>query len=141
MVRPSMSGRPRQAAIAMPSQPAGRDPEGTPRCPAGACAGADRRHTPLADLTLFDYVLAESDDTARRLGPSGIERLDEHLRTTVLAYAASDLNVGATARRLHLHPNTVPYRLGRVARLTGQDLRRFAGRGRPGGCPATAVGP
>jgi DNA-binding PucR family transcriptional regulator len=44
----------------------------------------------------------------------------------VLAYAASDLNVGATARRMHLHPNTVHYRLGRVERLTGRDLRRFA---------------
>ncbi len=79
----------------------------------------------LADLTLFDYLLAGADETARRLGPSGIERLDEQLRTTVLAYAASDLNVGATARRLHLHPNTVHYRLGRVERITGRDLRRF----------------
>jgi hypothetical protein len=80
----------------------------------------------LADLTLFDYLLAGADDTARRLGPSGVERLGGDLRQTVLAYAACDLNVGATARRLHLHPNTVHYRLGRVERLTGRDLRRFA---------------
>lgn len=80
----------------------------------------------LADLTLFDYLLAGADDTARRLGPSGVERLDAPLRETLLAYAASDLNVGATARRLHLHPNTVHYRLGRVERLTGRDVRRFA---------------
>jgi PucR C-terminal helix-turn-helix domain/GGDEF-like domain len=80
----------------------------------------------LADLTLLDYLLAGADETARRLGPSGVERLDEHLRETVLAYAACDLNVGATARRLHLHPNTVHYRLGRVERLTGLDLRTFS---------------
>ncbi len=80
----------------------------------------------LADLSLLDYLLAKADDTARRLGPSEVDRLDAPLRETVLAYAASDLNVGATARRLHLHPNTVHYRLGRVERLTGRDVRRFA---------------
>ncbi len=80
----------------------------------------------LADLALLDYLLAEADDTARRIGPSGVDRLDAPLRETVLAYAASDLNVGATARRLHVHPNTVHYRLGRVERLTGRDVRRFA---------------
>jgi PucR C-terminal helix-turn-helix domain/GGDEF-like domain len=80
----------------------------------------------LADLTLFDYLLASADDTARRLGPAGVDRLEAPLRDTVLAYAESDLNVGATARRLHLHPNTVHYRLRRAERLTGRDLRRFA---------------
>ena len=79
----------------------------------------------LADLTLFDYLIGGADDTARRLGPTGLDRLDAPLRETLLAYVASDLNVGATARRLHLHPNTVHYRLGRVERLTGRDVRHF----------------
>jgi hypothetical protein len=80
----------------------------------------------LSDLTLLDYLLAGADSTALRLGPSGVDTLDEPLRATVLAYAANDLNVGATARRMHLHPNTVHYRLGRVASLTGRDLRSFS---------------
>jgi PucR-like helix-turn-helix protein/diguanylate cyclase with GGDEF domain len=79
----------------------------------------------LADLTLFDYLLAGADEAARRLGPRGLERLDAPLRETLLAYAACDLNVGATARRLQLHPNTVHYRLRRLERLTGRDVRRF----------------
>jgi PucR-like helix-turn-helix protein/diguanylate cyclase with GGDEF domain len=79
----------------------------------------------LADLTLFDYLLAGADEAARRLGPSGLERVDAPLRKTLLAYAACDLNVGATARRLQLHPNTVHYRLRRLERLTGRDVRRF----------------
>jgi DNA-binding PucR family transcriptional regulator len=33
--------------------------------------------------------------------------------------------VGATARRLHLHPNTVHYRLRRLEELTGRDVRHF----------------
>jgi hypothetical protein len=80
----------------------------------------------LADLTLLDYLLAGADDTARRLGPGGLDGLDAPLRETLLAYADCDLNVGATARRLGVHPNTVHYRLRRLERLTGRDVRRFA---------------
>jgi DNA-binding PucR family transcriptional regulator len=80
----------------------------------------------LADLSLFDYLLAGADDTAPRLGPEGMGKLDAPLRETLLAYASSDLNVGAAARRLHLHPNTVHYRLRRIERLTGRDVRRLA---------------
>jgi hypothetical protein len=80
----------------------------------------------LADLSLFDYLLAGADDTAPRLGPEGMDKLDAPLRETLLAYASSDLNVGAAARRLHLHPNTVHYRLRRIERLTGRDVRRLA---------------
>jgi DNA-binding PucR family transcriptional regulator len=79
----------------------------------------------LADLSLFDYLLAGADDTAPRLGPEGLDRLEAPLRETLLAYAASDLNVGATARRMHLHPNTVHYRLRSIERLTGRDVRRL----------------
>lgn len=79
----------------------------------------------LADLSLFDYLLAGADDTAARLGPEGLDRLDAPLRETLLAYAGCDLNVGATARRLHLHPNTVHYRLRGIERLTGRDVRRL----------------
>jgi DNA-binding CsgD family transcriptional regulator len=80
----------------------------------------------LADLTLLDYLIAGADSTAHRLGPSELDDLDTHLQATVLAYAANGLNVGATARQMHLHPNTVHYRLHRVARLTGRDLRSFS---------------
>jgi len=79
----------------------------------------------LADLSLFDYLLAGADDTAQRLGPEGLDRVEAPLRETLLAYAGCDLNVGATARRLHLHPNTVHYRLRSIERLTGRDVRRL----------------
>lgn len=79
----------------------------------------------LADLSLFDYLLAGADETAPRLGPEGAAELQPHLRQTLLAYAAADLNVGAAARRLHLHPNTVHYRLRQVERQTRTDMRRL----------------
>jgi DNA-binding PucR family transcriptional regulator len=80
----------------------------------------------LADLTLFEYLLAGADDTARRLAPERVDRIDPPLRETLLAYVGCDLNVGAAARRLHLHPNTVHYRLRRLERITGKDVRRLA---------------
>jgi DNA-binding PucR family transcriptional regulator len=79
----------------------------------------------LADLSLFDYLLAGADDTAPRLGPEGLDGLDAPLRETLLTYAACDLNVGSAARRLHLHANTIHYRLRRIERLTGRDVRRL----------------
>ena len=79
----------------------------------------------LADLTLFDYLLAGADETARRLGPAKLDQLDAPVVETLMAFVACDMNVGATARRLHLHPNTVHYRLQRLERLTGRDVRRF----------------
>ena len=60
------------------------------------------------------------------MGPTGLDALDAPARETLLAYAACNFNAGETARRLHLHTNTVPYRLRRFERVTGRDVRRFA---------------
>src|SRR5215468_8829450 len=48
------------------------------------------------------------------------------LITTLVEFAASDLNAVAAAERLHLHVNTAYYRLDRVAERTGCDVRRLA---------------
>jgi DNA-binding PucR family transcriptional regulator len=45
---------------------------------------------------------------------------------TLRAYADAGLQVLPAARALHVHPNTVHYRLGRIGELTGRDPRRFA---------------
>ncbi|MCS7476436.1 PucR family transcriptional regulator [Umezawaea endophytica] len=46
------------------------------------------------------------------------------LLPTLELYLAEDLNRRRTAARLHLHPNTVDYRLRRVVALTGLDPAR-----------------
>jgi hypothetical protein len=48
------------------------------------------------------------------------------LLPTLELYLAEDLNRRRTAARLHLHPNTVDYRLRRVVALTGLDPGRPA---------------
>ena len=87
------------------------------------------RHGPgivaLEEIALADYLTAGADETARRLIPHGVDKLDA-LAPTLQAYADADLNVARAAERLAVHPNTVHYRLRRVHELTGRDPRRFA---------------
>jgi hypothetical protein len=84
----------------------------------------------LEDIGLLDYLAAGADETARRLVPDGARRLRDEdagaLAATLRAYADCDLNVARAAQRLVVHPNTVHYRLRRVAELTGRDPRRLA---------------
>lgn len=47
-----------------------------------------------------------------------------HLQETVVTYFANELDVGATAAILHLHPNSLRYRLRRVEELLGRSLRQ-----------------
>jgi carbohydrate diacid regulator len=49
------------------------------------------------------------------------------LMETLRAYLDSDLDIARTAETLYVHPNTVRYRLRRIADLTGLDTQRFSG--------------
>lgn len=51
--------------------------------------------------------------------------LDEELRTTIYKFFECSLNVSETARQLFIHRNTLVYRLDKVQRMTGLDLRKF----------------
>ena len=46
---------------------------------------------------------------------------------TIRAFSTADLNVAKAAGQIHVHPNTVRYRLGQIAAKTGYDPRTFAG--------------
>ena len=52
---------------------------------------------------------------------------DGALRATVETYFAAGLNVAAAAKALSLHPNSLRYRLRRIAEITGHDPRTLAG--------------
>lgn len=47
--------------------------------------------------------------------------LDDVTRSVVLAFAAHQMRAAPTARALHMHRNTVLYRLGKARRKTGLD--------------------
>ena len=46
---------------------------------------------------------------------------------TIRAFSSADLNVARAAEQMHVHPNTVRYRLRQIATRTGHDPRTFAG--------------
>ena len=45
------------------------------------------------------------------------------LEEALVAYFAHDLDIVAAAKALHLHPNSIRYRLSRVEQLLGRPLR------------------
>jgi hypothetical protein len=46
---------------------------------------------------------------------------------TIRAFSDADLNVAKAAGQMHVHPNTVRYRLQQIATKTGHDPRTFTG--------------
>lgn len=51
--------------------------------------------------------------------------LNEEMLTTVLTFFANNLNLSEAARKLFIHRNTLIYRLEKIQKTTGLDLRNF----------------
>ncbi len=85
----------------------------------------------LPFVSVFDYLIASADDTARRIpSPAGPLLTGEAMnvtvaRDTLLAYFDGGLNVRRAAEELGIHANTMHYRLRRIAEVTGCDLHDF----------------
>jgi hypothetical protein len=86
--------------------------------------GLVRAEEHLADLILFEGSPLAGRLAERRLAPlaeltpAGRARMEE----TALAFVQHGGNAAAMARALHLHPQTVRYRLARLRELLGDDL-------------------
>ncbi|MFD4406255.1 PucR family transcriptional regulator [Nocardia sp. NPDC058499] len=79
------------------------------------------------DLAL-EYQLTRPGPGRDQLA-SLLDPLDEHpeLTRTLHTHIANNLNRQRTARALHIHPNTVDYRLKRIGELTGLDANEAPG--------------
>ena len=53
------------------------------------------------------------------------EDLDEELLTTVNKFFENNLNVSETSRQLYIHRNTLVYRIEKLEKYTGLDIRLF----------------
>ena len=56
---------------------------------------------------------------------SSIEALDQETLFTINKFFENNLNMSKTSRRLFLHRNTLVYRLDKIKKQTGLDLREF----------------
>ena len=89
--------------------------------------GRDGVHT--ADRLGVLPALLIASGLGQRLDEQHFSALDElgtfgdHLQETVRTYLASERNVGATAHKMSVHPNSVRHRLDRFQQTTGLDLR------------------
>jgi len=103
---------------------------------ARAALDAGRRREPdapthcYADLTL-PVLLAglgegwQADELRRPLARLAAQDRRGQLRRTLAVWFAHHMKGTATAQALHLHRNTLDYRLNRVAAITGLDLDRL----------------
>ena len=53
------------------------------------------------------------------------QALDEETTVTVNKFLQNNLNIAETSRQLHMHRNTLIYRLEQIEKRTGLDLRQF----------------
>ena len=53
------------------------------------------------------------------------ESLDQETLITIQTFFDNNLNVSETSRKLFVHRNTLVYRLEKIKKLTGLDLREF----------------
>jgi DNA-binding PucR family transcriptional regulator len=89
-----------------------------------------------ADVTSHVALLATVPDEVRRAFSARVldpvlaydARNDAGLQETLEAFLDCSGSWSRAAQRLHLHVNTVRYRIGRVEELTGRDLGVFADR-------------
>lgn len=54
-----------------------------------------------------------------------MDQFDEETLTTINKFFENNLNVSETSRQLYIHRNTLVYRLDKLQKMTGLDLRNF----------------
>ncbi|WP_348730481.1 helix-turn-helix domain-containing protein [uncultured Mycolicibacterium sp.] len=93
----------------------------------GSTTGVDTAAR-FADTWLEALVIAGSDRLHDLLEPAvKASRAHPHLAETVRSFASADMSIAKTAKSVHLHANTVTYRLDRWADLTGMNPRTVRG--------------
>jgi len=55
----------------------------------------------------------------------GFDEMDEEAHLTIETFLKNNLNLGETSKVLFIHRNTLAYRLDRISKFTGLDLRKF----------------
>ena len=54
-----------------------------------------------------------------------LDSIDDETLTTIRTFFENNLNISETARQLYVHRNTLVYRLERIEKAIGLDIRTF----------------
>jgi hypothetical protein len=96
---------------------------------AASRASAEQPVVSLAGLPVIQNLLLGATSTMRALLTARARDMDLQasptMRETLQAFADADMNLTLTARTLHVHPNTLRYRLRRIRERTGCDPHRL----------------
>ena len=76
---------------------------------------------------LTDLIPADQAEEFRKklIPPQAEKTLTNEILETVRVFFLNDLNLSTTARQLFIHRNTLMYRMEKVRKATGLDLRKF----------------
>ena len=87
----------------------------------------------FCEMTALEYLVSLGDTTAHRMVRASFRDFVRDdlanggfLVATLQAYAAADLNATLAAERLHMHVNTMRYRLARIEERADCDVRALA---------------
>ncbi|HEY8583706.1 MAG TPA: helix-turn-helix domain-containing protein [Capillimicrobium sp.] len=96
-------------------------------------ASAEQPVVSLSELPLLQNLLLGATSTMRTVLETRAQELHlddpealPAIRETLQALADADMNLTHAADALHVHPNTLRYRLRRIRERTGRDPRSFA---------------
>ena len=74
----------------------------------------------VSEAKLSEYLSVLLEGDAREL------LKDEDMVNTAEEFLENSLNVSETSRNLYMHRNTLMYRLDKIERVTGLNLRKFS---------------
>ena len=84
----------------------------------------------LCEATLAQIPLNERKQLYVAVLGKLLNRKAEHLNSFILTlknYFSSEMSIKETAQSLHIHPNTLSFRLSQIKKATGCDPRTFSG--------------
>ena len=90
----------------------------------------DDRVAVYRKLTLERVIDSIPEETARKIREEILDEkarklMTEEILETIQVFFGNDLSMSATARQMFIHRNTLGYRLDKIRKATGLDLRKF----------------
>lgn len=78
------------------------------------------------DRLVYHLPLSVCDEFLNEIWDNHVpDSLDAELYSTISCFMQNNLNIAETARQLHMHRNTLIYRIEKIQTQTGLDIRKF----------------